>query len=241
MIDYGLIFITGLLTSLHCLGMCGPIVLAYAATSHGAAQAHNTSAAFKLHAAYNAGRIMSYIVLGVLAGLLGIALGAMLSDMAEVIAIAGGIIMIIAGIGMLGFIAVPSFFITGKAGTMLRKLHGALLRKRTLTSKFALGLLTPLLPCGILYAMFAKASASGSVASSALTMATFGFGIVPALLLMGSLSSFLTLRLRKGAEQLAAFAIILMGIILLLRGFHVPYLSWLSGTNGNTGGAACCH
>lgn len=232
MIDYGLIFITGLLTSLHCLGMCGPIVLAYAANSSCAAQAHGNSAALKLHAAYNAGRIMSYVVLGVIAGLLGIALGTMLNDVAEAIAIVGGVVMIIAGLGMLGLIAVPSFFITGKAGTMLRKLHGALLRKRTLASKFALGLLTPLLPCGILYAMFAKASASGSVAGGALTMAMFGLGIVPALLLMGSLSSVLSLRMRKGAEQLAALAIILMGVILLLRGFHVPYLSWLSGASG---------
>ncbi len=238
MIDYSLIFITGLLTSLHCLGMCGPIVLAYAASSNGAAQTNGNAAALKLHAAYNAGRIMSYVLLGVLAGLLGIALGAMLNEVAEAIAIVGGAIMIIAGIGMLGLIAVPSFFINGKAGAVLRKMHGALLRKRTLTSKFALGMLTPLLPCGILYAMFAKASTSGSIASGALTMATFGIGIVPALLLMGSLSSFLSLRMRKGAEQLAAFAIIFMGVILLLRGFHVPYLGWLSGTDN---GGQCHH
>lgn len=238
MIDYGLIFLTGLLTSLHCLGMCGPIVLAYAANSNGAAQANGNSAAFKLHAAYNAGRIMSYVLLGVLAGLLGIALGAMLNKVAEIVAIAGGVIMIIAGLGMLGFIPLPSFLVTGKAGSVLRKIHGALLRRRSLASKFALGLLTPLLPCGILYAMFAKASTSGSIANGALTMATFGIGIVPALLLMGSLSSLLSLRLRKGAEQLAAFAIIFMGVILVLRGFHVPYLSWLSGTSNHT---SCCH
>lgn len=238
MIDYSLIFITGMLTSLHCLGMCGPIVLAYAASSNGAAQTTRNSVALKMHAAYNAGRITSYVLLGVLAGVLGIALGAMLNEVAEAIAIVGGAIMILAGIGMLGFIAVPSFFITGQAGAVLRKVHGALLRKRTLTSKFALGMLTPLLPCGILYAMFAKASTSGSVAGGALMMATFGLGIMPALLLMGSLSSFFSLRLRKGAEQLAAFAIIFMGVILLLRGFHVPYLSWLSGHSNQ---ASCCH
>jgi sulfite exporter TauE/SafE len=235
MIDYGLIFITGLLASLHCLGMCGPIVLAYSTIGNKQARANESVAALKLHAAYNAGRITSYVLLGVLAGLLGIALGAVLNDVAEVIAIIGGAVMIIAGIGMLGFIPLQSFFVTGKAGALLRKLHGALLRQRTLTSKFALGLLTPLLPCGMLYAMFAKASTSGSVASGALTMATFGIGIVPALMLMGSLSSFLSLRTRKSAEQLAAFAIILMGVILLMRGFHVPYLSWLSGNGGDAG------
>ncbi|MDZ7291566.1 MAG: sulfite exporter TauE/SafE family protein [candidate division KSB1 bacterium] len=240
MIEYGLIFMAGLLASVHCLGMCGPIVLAYAAAGGKAREREEAGGRreeWELHAAYNAGRIASYALLGALAGLAGLTLSS-LDAVSEIVAIAGGTIMLLAGVSMFGLLPFSATLLPQGASGFLRKLHRALLLQRTIPSKFFLGLLTPLLPCGILYAMFAKAATAGSVAGGALTMALFGAGMAPALALMGSFSSFLSLRLRQGAQHLAAATIMLLGVILILRGLHVPYLAWLGSGAGN---AAHCH
>ncbi len=237
MIEYGLIFMAGLLASVHCLGMCGPIVLAYAAARRGE-RASGRRGEVELHVAYNAGRIISYAILGALAAVAGLTLSS-LDLVSEIVAMVGGAIMLIAGLSMFGLIPIATTLIPESASAVLRKFHRALLLKRTITSKFSLGLLTPLLPCGILYAMFAKAATVGSVAGGAMTMAVFGAGMAPALGLMGSFSSLLSLRLRKGAQQLAAATITFMGLILILRGLHVPYLAWLSGNSA--GAATHCH
>lgn len=237
MIEYGLIFTAGLLASMHCLGMCGPIVLAYSVAGKGE-QEKGRMGEWELHAAYNTGRILSYTLLGALAGLVGLTFSS-LNVISETVAIVGGVIMLLAGLSMFGLLPLPTQLLPEHASSVLRQLHRALLLRRTFASKFSLGLLTPLLPCGILYAMVAKAATTGSIAGGALTMAVFGAGMAPALGLMGSFSSFFSLRLRKGAQQLAAVTIALMGVILILRGLHVPYLAWLTGHVAQT--AAPCH
>jgi hypothetical protein len=236
MIEYGLIFMAGLLASMHCLGMCGPIVLAYSVAGKGEREKGGVGE-WKLHAAYNGGRIFSYALLGALAGLAGLTFSS-LNVVTEAVAIVAGVIMLLAGLSMFGLLPLPTQLLSKDASSVLRQLHRALLLKRTFTSKFSLGLLTPLLPCGILYAMFAKAATVGSIAGGAITMAVFGAGMAPALGLMGSFSSFFSLRRRKGAQQLAAATIALMGVILILRGLHLPYLAWLAGQNGHS---APCH
>ena len=95
--------------------------------------------------------------------------------------------------------------------------------------------LTPLLPCGILYAMLVKAITAGTAIAGAMTMAVYALGMAPALIMVGSLSSVLSTRLRKNAENVAAVIVILMGITLILRGFHVPYVHWLVGGGGQGG------
>jgi len=225
-IDLSLVFVTGLLSSLHCVGMCGPIVLAYSL----AGDVPRSSARFggvAIHAAYNSGRILSYALLGAVAGLAGMAFS-FVRTAGEYVSIVGGVIMIAAGLALLGLWPAKS---DNKAGFMVKglaRVHSALLRSPTVGSKMALGLLTPLLPCGILYAMVVKAAATQSLGYGALTMGLFAVGMSPALMLMGSLSSFFTPKARKRAEQLAAVTVIFLGIMLLLRGFGVPYLSWLS-------------
>jgi sulfite exporter TauE/SafE len=152
-----------------------------------------------------------------------------IEEAGEYFSIIGGIIMVIAGVAMLGIIPVsPRLSLLG-SNKSVSKVQGELLLERTVGSKLALGFLTPLLPCGILYAMLAKAATTGNVLNGAVTMGLFAVGMAPSLILLGGVSSFFSARMRKGTEQVAAIMIILMGVILILRGFHVPYLSWLSG------------
>lgn len=237
MIDYSLIFITGLLTSLHCVGMCGAIVLAYSTQGERSAGWVRGSR-LGLHTAYNGGRILAYTILGALVGLLGMTLSGF-ERVGEVVAIVSGLIMIVAGLAMLGMLPLPATLSLNSGG--INKLHGKLIRGTSFTSKFSLGLLTPLLPCGILYAMLAKAAASGSALNGAITMGVFGIGMAPSLMLLGGFTSFFSANVRKRAETVAACAIILMGVTLVLRGFHVPFVSFIPmGGEAAGGHHSCC-
>ena len=227
MIDYGLIFITGLLTSLHCIGMCGPIVLAYSLQSVSSELSDNVRK-ITIHLLYNSGRILSYIALGIISGFAGQAIGS-IKMVGEYVSIIGGVIMIMGGLFILIPVRTPTLISGGKIGSFGRKLHAGLLQNPTYSSKFVLGTLTPLLPCGILYVMVAKAGSTGNPVEGAVTMLIFGLGMAPALFMIGAFSSVFSAKMRKNAEKIAAIAIVIMGISLMLRGFHIPYLSWMGG------------
>jgi len=234
MIEYSLIFITGALSSLHCVGMCGTIVLAYSMQSQAGMPPVRGGAArgFILHGAYNGGRVLSYAALGALLSAAGLRL-AWVKNAGEALSIASGVVMIVAAIAMLGWVNVP--LRVAPRGGPLARLHARVLRGATPAHTLALGLLTPLLPCGLLYGMLAKAAAAESVGAGALTMAVFALGMTPSLVALGGFSSLFSARFRKGAQRLAALSIMLMGIVLLLRGFHVPLPGIMEPP-----GAACC-
>lgn len=234
MVDYSIIFMTGVLVSLHCIGMCGAIVLAYSIQPQGTLGATRPPR-WLSHTAYNAGRILAYAVLGGLLGVVGMTISGF-ERMAEVVAIISGAVMIVGGVAMLELLPLRATLRLGG----IAKVHARLLREHSLAGTFAMGVLTPLLPCGILYAMLARAAASGSMADGALTMGVFGLGMAPSLMVFGTSASFFSARLRKGAERVAAVAIIVMGTVLVLRGLHVPFAHALPA--GNIGGASheCC-
>ncbi len=251
--DYALIFVAGFFTSLHCVGMCGAIVIAYSTQYINKVQIspgnQGTAAVVSkpsvlttlpLHFIYNGGRVLSYTLLGAGMGYLGGTLVA-LKNASSYVAIISGSIMVISGIFMLKIIPLPSTKIFDKIGKYTSKPVGKVIRENSLKSKFTLGMLTPLFPCGVLYAMLFKAGATQSVLSGALTMLIYGSGMVPALVLTGTASSFFSSKARNIGDKLAAFTIILMGIILLLRGFGIPFLSVFHGSDPPNIEAPCCH
>ena len=109
---------------------------------------------------------------------------------------------------------------------MYTKTYGALLASPTIESKFYIGFLTPLLPCGLLYSAFIIAAASGSAFNGAVTMALFGIGIVPSLVIVGFVSTFFKFKLRLLGDKLAAITIVLMGVMMVMRGLGLP-LPWM--------------
>jgi sulfite exporter TauE/SafE len=237
MIDYGLILLTGVLTGLHCVGMCGAIVLAYSVAPAGAHAGAGT--AVLKHVAYNGGRILSYAALGAMIGLAGISFS-WIERAGEVISIVGGVIMVVGGLAMLGFLPFAGRLSLGSLWSGSSKLQGGFLRKRTAGSSLMLGLLTPLLPCGILYAMLAKAATAGGAVPGALTMGVFGAGMAPALMTLGGAASFFSGKVRQRAEVIAACLVMLMGVILILRGFHVPYAGAFPVLGGSEETHSCC-
>lgn len=231
--DYSLSFLAGLFGSLHCVGMCGAIVLAY--SSQGMSASVSKISTLVSHLTYNAGRVLSYAIVGALLGAVGKGV-MMIHGVAEWFSLVVGALLIVAGVILLRVIpfvrideSVP-FIESGRS--LFRRLYkasfGALVALPKLESKFYIGLLTPLLPCGLLYSMFLKAAEAGSALEGGLMMALFGLGIVPALVVTGYVSSFLGEKLRRWGDKLAAMTIIVMGLMLLTRGLGIP-LPWMGG------------
>jgi hypothetical protein len=213
--DFSLIVAFGFLSSLHCVGMCGPIVLSYSVAANAAAQKRSL---LGLHLAYNTGRTITYMLLGALAGLAGSAMGWMgrLAGIENIAAIVAGAAMVLTAIAMFGYgfkgwrgFAVP--------GRLLRP-AGKLISSSRPGSKFALGLLMGFLPCGLVYAALMKAAGSATALAGALTMLGFGLGTSLALVLVGLGSSALTRKAGRWGTAISAATVLVMGAILIARG-----------------------
>jgi sulfite exporter TauE/SafE len=233
--DYTLIVLTGFFGSMHCVGMCGAIVAAYSTQQNfqdGAAPGKWDQ--LLKHLAYNFGRVLSYILMGALLGTIGGGISG-LKSVGEWFSTAAGVVLVVSGIWIsrifprTGLAAVVPFGREKKSFllSLYTQTYGALLNSPSLESKFYIGLLTPLLPCGLLYSMFLMAAASGSAVNGAVTMAFFGCGIVPSLVVVGFVSTFFRFRLRMAGDKLAAVTIILMGIIMVMRGLGIP-MPWMT-------------
>lgn len=245
MSEYFLLFITGLLGSGHCVGMCGPIVLAYslqlrAATSGNGTLALPVTVHLPAHLAYNFGRVLMWTFLGALLGLAGALLGSLLPAQ-RFVSIAGGLGMIFFGAGKFGLLPAlqplkGAYALPAKDGgrvvSMYRRIFQMLIAERSVQGKFALGLANGFLPCGFSFAMLAKAAASSSMSNGAMTMFSFGLGTIPALLLVGTLSTKWNAKQRRWGEAMAAVLVMAMGVLLVLRGFgwHPPFLPMPGGT-----------
>jgi len=213
--DFYLALVFGFVSSLHCVQMCGPIVLTYSVAA-------NTGEARRsllgLHLAYNAGRTLTYMLLGAVAGLAG---GAMtmvgrLAGFENVAAIVAGIAMVLTGIVLLGF-GLKSWRGFALPNRFLRPV-GKLLSSRSAASKFALGLLMGFLPCGLVYAALMKAIGTGTPLAGALTLLAFGGGTSVALVVVGLGSSVATRKIARWGTTVSAITVLAMGVLLIARG-----------------------
>jgi sulfite exporter TauE/SafE len=218
-----IIFGFGLLSSLHCLQMCGPLVVSYS-LALGDRRARQQWLA---HLGYHGGRILTYTTLGGIAGLTGRTLR-MVGDLAgfeNAVAITTGLLMLMAGLLMLDLIPhgwLERFDLLRLSSRILQPL-GRRISSPSPASKFGLGLMMGLLPCGLIYAALIKALSTGEVAGGAATMAAFGLGTATSLLGLGVFSSTFSRRLSRfnaGAwgTRITAISVMLLGAILLYRG-----------------------
>jgi sulfite exporter TauE/SafE len=219
MLELGIIFTLGLVSGMHCLQMCGPIVMTY-----GIAVPRGN--AFKAHLSYNAGRVLTYMLLGALAGALGSGLGTLgrMANLATGARIVSGVAMIVAGILMIGFVPSKGLVSIQKHGVTARfsKAIGKLLLSPG--SKFRLGLILGFLPCGLVYAALLKAMETAGPISGAFTMLAYGLGTSIALLAVGMASSLAGARLAGNwTTRLAAVSILIAGSVLLYRGLAAPH------------------
>ena len=222
-----LMFLLGVVSSLHCVQMCGPIVISYSAangfTNQPLAETHR--AHFSLvpqHLAYNFGRIVTYTFLGVLAGLLGRSVEFMgrLAGISRAATMVSGVLMVLAGILMLG-----SFQATSRLASLslrlttqvLKPLRNVLASRKTV-DRFYLGLGLGFLPCGLVYMALLRSVATGDATRGGLCMTAFGAGTSGALIALGIFSSAIKLRLNRFGSRIAAVSVIALGMFVLLRG-----------------------
>jgi sulfite exporter TauE/SafE len=197
-LDFGIALSLGLVSGLHCLQMCGPIALVVG-KGWPAIQ-------------YHAGRIVTYMFLGLLAGRAGKAL-MFLGGTATVIA---GAAMLVAGLLMTG-VARSKDLITIRVGGRFSRLTGGLLRAGR--NRFLLGLALGFLPCGLVYAALLKAMHAAGPVAGALTMLAFGAGTSAALLAVGCGAAFCG----RWMQRLAPVSVMIAGAVLVWRGLSGPH------------------
>jgi sulfite exporter TauE/SafE len=211
--------LAGLLGGVHCVGMCGGIVAAFSFRADGSAPP------FRLHLAYNAGRVLSYTVFGALAGTLGSTLNLLeIRPVQTLLYLLAQGVMILLGLYLAGWNHwVLAFEKLG--GGLWRQISPAfrsLLPVRNVPGGLLAGMVWGWLPCGLVYSVLVAAFAAGSASSGAALMLAFGLGTLPNLLGMALFARTLQPLLQKlWTRRIAG---------LLVAGFGVYGLGvWLLG------------
>ncbi len=204
----------GLVSSLHCAQMCGPLVLSYSLKGGGG---------MRSHLCYNAGRIATYTALGALAGAAGLLVTSLgrLAGIAQAASLAAGVCLIVAAIVASDLLRRGTLVRIG-SGSWLSypsRVAAKLLASSVPASRLLLGAVMGLLPCGLVYAALLKAMTADGAAGGALTMALFGAATSIPLLALGSFASFLGARLGRWSNALTAVSMLLMGTAMLWHGF----------------------
>lgn len=227
---YGILFLIGLLTSLHCVAMCGGINLSQCVSYRVDNENHSKFSKFRPSLLYNGGRVISYTIIGGLVGALGSVIS--FSGAAKgIVAILSGIFMVIMGLNMLNLFP----WLRKLNPRMPRIFANKVRQSRGSYGPFAVGLLNGLMPCGPLQAMQLYALGTGSFVSGALSMFVFSIGTVPLMFGLGALSSFLSGKFTHKMMKVSAALVIVLGVVmanwgLALSGFSFPSLQ--SGTEG---------
>jgi sulfite exporter TauE/SafE len=219
-IDGLMIFLGGLLGSGHCVGMCGGFALLLGGNRLGLA------ANLGRQLVYSLGRVGTYTVGGAVAGYGGWRLGTLLAPAVNaqaLLSVAAGLLLVVQGLSAAGVLRWR--LLTHGPACIGPASFAALLRARPLWQVFAAGVLNGLLPCGLVYAYLALACSSGDLLGGAATMALFGLGTVPALLLVGSGGAMLGVVLRQRLLRVAAWCVVLTGLLAVARGISFAQAS----------------
>lgn len=210
----------GLIGSLHCIGMCGPIAVALPL---GQRSLFDRTFGGLI---YNLGRTLTYGVMGFLFGLLG--KGIEMAGFQQWASILLGVVMILS-------VFFPFLFkdqfgnasfgngISGNIVSRLRKMFGNHSKRNLLV----IGLLNGLLPCGLVYVAIAGAINTNDVLSGILFMVAFGLGTIPLMLAVSLLGNMVGAVMKKKLSKIIPVFIVILGVIFILRGMSlgIPYIS----------------
>lgn len=206
-----LVFVFGLMTSVHCLGMCSGIMLTQTVRA-GGADGGSPRGSFAPAALYNAGRVLSYTAVGAVVGGVGQVLT--LSDTLKgVIPIVGGVFMLVMAVNLLGIFPVLRYLQLGLPNGLVKKIRGAEHK-----SPLVVGLLTALMPCGPMQMVQIYALGTRSALYGALSMLVFSLGTTPGLLALGTFSSAVSRRFSKVLLRASAVVVAVLGVVMLTRG-----------------------
>jgi sulfite exporter TauE/SafE len=217
------VLIASFVGSLHCVGMCGPLV----AFAVGDATGGKRTSRVGLHAAYHGGRLATYALTGAVCGVLGAAVdqgGARLGCHRAAALLAGGMMIAVGAAAVLRAVGVrlPQAPLPGLVQRLVLSGQRAAFALRPLPRALCIGLLTAFLPCGWLYLFASYAAGTGSPLWGALFMIAFWLGSVPALLLAGVGVQVLARLLGRRLPLVTALAIVVLGVVTLVLRMQTP-------------------
>jgi len=226
-------FVMGLAGSLHCIGMCGPIAFSLAPAGR------TTGERLQASLLYNAGRVISYSWLGLVAGLAGKVIVA--PRLQQFVSIALSLLMVIYLVFQYRGIKAGSASPFQHLFLKLRAILGRLLNLRSRSSFLGVGLLNGLLPCGTIYLALASSFLTGTSLKGSLFMAAFGLGTFPAMFATVFFGSLLSYELRSKIRRGVPLILGLTAALLLLRGLNlgIPYLSPSGATDASAASVVC--
>lgn len=193
---YGLLFVTGLFTSIHCISMCGGINL-YASMGE--------KRSFKRPLLYNLGRLTSYTLIGGIFGLLG-SFFSINYHFQQIILLVAGIIMLLITLSMFGII-----------NFNLNKLIPVKFKRIKTKNSYLIGLLNGFMPCGPLQAMQLYALGTGSFIVGALSLFMFSLGTIPLMLAVGVLVNLFKGKVKVVIQKISLVLILILSLLMINR------------------------
>ncbi len=213
-------FIFGLISSLHCIGMCGPIAMMLPVDRD-----NPTKKATQI-LTYHFGRLTAYGTIGLIFGLLG--KGFFMAGIQQQLSIFIGVCMIV-------IILIPERIFARynfskpvyKVISKIKQKLGSQFANKSYKSLYTIGLLNGFLPCGMVYVALFGAIAMQSATLGILYMVLFGLGTVPMMSFVVYIQSYLTLNFRNKIQKIIPYVGVLIGILFVLRGLGlgIPYVS----------------
>lgn len=225
-------FSLGVLSSLHCIGMCGPIALSLPVHQF------STFKKYLLLLLYNFGRAITYSLFGLL-------LGSMSSVFAftkyqQVLSVTAGIIMLLIVVFHFALQKkLPQLTFLNSGLNKLKHTFSALIVRRTWYSMPVIGILNGLLPCGMVYIASAAAVASGSYFNGALFMFAFGLGTIPLMFGISLFGQMISLNFKNLVRRAMPAMLMIFSLLIIARGLNlgIPYIS--PKTNVLSGSPSC--
>lgn len=213
-------FIFGLISSLHCIGMCGPIALMI--------PVDRTNPAKKTTQiiTYHLGRLTAYASIGLVFGLVG--KGFFLAGIQQRLSVFIGVAMIITILTPERVLANYNF--SKPVYRLISKIKSSLgkqFKNKSYQSLFSIGLLNGFLPCGMVYVALFGAIAMQNVPFGILYMLLFGIGTIPMMSSVTYLNSIMTVSFRNKIQKAIPYVGVVIGILFILRGLGlgIPYVS----------------
>ncbi|WP_055098116.1 sulfite exporter TauE/SafE family protein [Flavobacterium aquidurense] len=213
-------FILGLISSLHCIGMCGPIAMMLPVDHQ------NEAKKISQIVTYHLGRLTAYATIGLIFGLVG--RGFFLAGLQQKMSIFIGLAMIVA-------VLIPEKVFSKynfskpvyKVISRVKSGLGNQFKKKTYKSLFTIGLLNGFLPCGMVYVALFGAIAMQSAEYGVLYMILFGLGTVPLMTIVVYIHSLIKLPFRNKIQKAIPYFAVVIGVLFILRGLGlgIPYIS----------------
>ncbi len=210
----------GLLGSLHCMGMCGPIAFMLPVD-----RTNNLKKATQI-GIYHLGRLLAYALIGLVFGLLG--KGLYVFGLQQKLSIIIGSLMIL--VVILPYKTFHKYNFSKPIYKIISKVKNKLgkeLTKKTSDTFLTIGFLNGLLPCGLVYMALFGAIAMGDALKGSLYMMLFGIGTVPLMTSVIYFSGILKGTARQKVQKLIPVFVVLIGLFFIIRGLGlgIPYVS----------------